>query len=474
MEKHFPANKSIIIAISGLLLLRFFSLALYPLMDTTEARYGEMARIMLETQNWVTPMFDYGVPFWGKPPMFTWLSALGYSVFGVNEFGARAPHLLVGAGILLLIYPFATFTFKSARSGLFACVILTSTAAFLIFSGSVMTDTALTFSITMAMVGFWMAWVTGEKKWGYLFFIGLAFGLLSKGPLAIVLVGISLFLWLSINRQWSLLWGRLPWITGPLLMLIIAIPWYVLAELRTPGFLDYFIVGEHIKRFLVSGWEGDLYGSAHTQPRGMIWLLGLIALMPWTPILMTQLGRIWRHASIQNDEYSGVLSYLICWMLAPLLLFTMAGNILISYVMPALPAAALLITYLQLKRPIRKVWYGIGAITPALLILVVIVLNTSTVDKLSDKQLAASWLNTPEHKQAQLYYVGEKSFSSQYYSRGIVESITGNVQAWAGKQLQPFFFIQPKTSQALSVISKTWQCVLKSENTKRQLFYCSK
>jgi 4-amino-4-deoxy-L-arabinose transferase-like glycosyltransferase len=59
------------------LLLRLISLAAYPLMDTTEARYGEMARLMVETGNWLTPQFDYGVPFWGKPPLFTWMSAYG-------------------------------------------------------------------------------------------------------------------------------------------------------------------------------------------------------------------------------------------------------------------------------------------------------------------------------------------------------------------------------------------------------------
>ena len=51
---------------------------MYPLFDTTEARYGEIARIMYETQNWVTPQFDYNIPFWGKPPMQTWLSALSF------------------------------------------------------------------------------------------------------------------------------------------------------------------------------------------------------------------------------------------------------------------------------------------------------------------------------------------------------------------------------------------------------------
>ena len=68
-----PSAKLLLILLISCLALRFISLSLYPLMDTTEARYGEMARIMFETGNWITPMFDYNVPFWGKPPIFTWL-----------------------------------------------------------------------------------------------------------------------------------------------------------------------------------------------------------------------------------------------------------------------------------------------------------------------------------------------------------------------------------------------------------------
>ncbi|NMS31044.1 ArnT family glycosyltransferase, partial [Vibrio parahaemolyticus] len=82
------------------LLLRLISLAAYPLMDTTEARYGEMARLMVETGNWLTPQFDYGVPFWGKPPLFTWMSAYGIELFGLNEFAVRAPHWLAGVATI--------------------------------------------------------------------------------------------------------------------------------------------------------------------------------------------------------------------------------------------------------------------------------------------------------------------------------------------------------------------------------------
>src|SRR3954451_19156906 len=69
-----------------ILFLRLATLSFYPLIDPTESRYSEMGRKMLETGNWLMPQFDYGVPFWGKPPLGVWLTAASLAVGGVNEF----------------------------------------------------------------------------------------------------------------------------------------------------------------------------------------------------------------------------------------------------------------------------------------------------------------------------------------------------------------------------------------------------
>lgn len=108
---------------------------------------------------------------------------------------------------------------------------------------------------------------------------------MSKGPLALVLTGFPITLWTVWNREWKNVWNSLPWIKGALLMLALSLPWYLLAERQTPGFLHYFIVGEHFQRFTVKGWQGDLYGSGHASPLGTIWLYGLTMFLPWTLLL---------------------------------------------------------------------------------------------------------------------------------------------------------------------------------------------
>ncbi|MDP5253157.1 MULTISPECIES: glycosyltransferase family 39 protein [unclassified Vibrio] len=320
-------------------LIRLLSLSAYPLMDTTEARYGEMARIMVETGNWITPQFDYGVPFWGKPPLFAWMSALGINTLGVNELAVRFPHWLLG---LITVAMLAWFARRQGISGLKAAFVLSTSVIFTIASGAVMTDMALTFSLTLAMIGFYLAWHE-HRHWTYVGFIGLAVGMLAKGPLVIVLMGLAILPWVVIvfgfRTGLKRLFTELPLIRGTLLMLVISVPWYVLAERATPGFLDYFIVGEHIKRFLVSGWQGDLYGTAHERLRGTIWLYALAGFMPWSLVLIYRLMNPKR--SRQWWRFSAETLYYVLWGIAPMVLFTLAGNILPAYVLPGIPGLVL-------------------------------------------------------------------------------------------------------------------------------------
>ncbi|MCB5163149.1 ArnT family glycosyltransferase [Marinomonas algarum] len=465
-----PSIRFLMILLISCLGLRLLSLSLYPLMDTTEARYGEMARIMFETGDWITPMFDYNVPFWGKPPLFTWLSSLGFRLFGINEFAARVPHLAVGTGVIGLVYLFAKNAFLSAKIGLFSAVLLASTFSFILLSGAVMTDTALTFSITLSMISFWQAWSHRGKYWGYLFFVGLALGMLSKGPLAVVLIGMSLTLWLLPNGRWKRLWEVLPWGYGSLLFLLLSVPWYAMAEYKTPGFLDYFIVGEHIKRFIVSGWQGDLYGTAHERTRGTIWLYAFISMLPWSPILLWQWVRSIQEGKDTEERSDGFGSFLLLWMIAPLLLFSFSGNILASYTMPCLPPAALLLAHLHQQRPLPNWLYKVGVITPILLITLVTTLHFEIIHPKSQKAILTVWEQQAEALESDLFFLHKRPFSGQYYSGGKAKKQQGEVTTWLPLQQRPFFIVQPKNA---STIYPDWTCTNRGETKKETLLFCT-
>lgn len=425
-------RKWIWIGLGVLLALRVLMIFWLPFTDTTEARYAEIARKMVETGDWITPQYDYGVPFWAKPPLHTWLSALGMVIFGVGPFGARIFIMGTALGVLALLYGWARR--EAGRDmALLAVAVTASGLLFFIASAFVMTDMTMVLGTTAAMVGFHRG-VSGEgsaRRWGLLFFAGLGIGLLAKGPVAVVLTGLPIGLWILIGNRWRLL-ARLPWLTGLALALAIAAPWYVAAELKTPGFLRYFIIGEHYERFVVSGWQGDLYGAGHARPKGTIWLFWLGTFLPWTlflGVLLTRMGRV--IGAFRSDE-AGWYSYLTLWVLAPLLLFTPAANILAAYTLPGLPAAALLLLSLW-----GAVFGGAGARTRVLfasamagmmaLYLAVTVLAYTAPDVLnlrSDQRLVAA--AEERARDAQLSVWPERSYSAEFYTKGQSRAITGD------------------------------------------------
>lgn len=413
-------------ALIFLLISRVLSMWFIPLNDSTEARYGEIARKMLETGNWVTPLHDYGVPFWAKPPLSTWLSALSMKWFGVNEFAVRLPGLLLSIGVLWLVGALAK-KHSGPVVARAAVLVLASTLYFFLDAGTVMTDPSLLFCVTLAVVSFWRALSYQQKIWSYVFFVSLGLGLLAKGPIAIVLVGLPLFFWVLIRNQWLNLWKSLPWFTGVLIALVIALPWYVLAEQRTPGFLNYFIIGEHINRFLVPGWTGDKYGMAHHAPFGMVWVYAIAGIFPWSLLCSPWLIRYWRGIpSLFGGSGDGWLSYLFLCMATPLLFFTFSSNIIYPYVFPSLPMFALFFTEMWNRShnslTKSRLLVPLSLSTGFLFLLGVGAFNLKPeLIAKTQKFMVTAWKQQHPAKGSQLlYWAYQTEFSAQFYAHGKV------------------------------------------------------
>ncbi len=448
------------------ILMRLASLAMYPLMDTTEARYGEIARIMLETGNWVTPQIDYDTPFWGKPPLYAWASAVSIALFGNHEFSQRLPHFLAALAILWLIWTFARSLGVTRRRALLSTAIVATSVGYIITAGTVMTDTLLTLGMTLAMIGFWRGW-HGDRLWVYLMYVGLAIGLLAKGPLIIVLVGLALFPWLvwqyGLLRMWKELWLRLHPLSGLALMFALALPWYLLAEQATPGFLQYFIIGEHFQRFIDSGWQGDLYGSGHARPKGSIWLFWLVFAFPWSFLLLWNLqqrlrGKLPSHT--RDPQTAGLSLFLVLWLISPMLLFSMAANILPAYVLPGIPALGLV---LVLTFPFRESrWSKWLFLTGPLIAGAVVMLVIFRIgDQFSEKTLLEHGIDSTDP----IYYLTNRPYSAQFYSHG-----------QAKKGLEPpqhgRFYLVLKPAQQTGTLAK--DCLQRAANAEHILLFCQR
>ena len=168
--------------LAAVLCAPLLGMAWLPLTDTTEPRYAEIARIMAESGDWITPWFAPGVPFWGKPPLAFWSQALSTRLFGMNEFALRLPSWLATLGTIGLIYSYAKAWVGASTSRLAAIIYSSCTLVFMM-SGAVITDPFLALGPTLCMTGWAMAARQPSWFWRYSFFFGLAIGLLAKGPL---------------------------------------------------------------------------------------------------------------------------------------------------------------------------------------------------------------------------------------------------------------------------------------------------
>ncbi len=419
----------------AIVVVRLVTLAAYPLTDPTEARYGEIARKMLETRQWIMPQFEYGVPFWGKPPLSTWLSAAAMGVFGVNEFAARLPSLLLMMGCGMLVYWLGALR-ADRDAALWSLAIFATTGLIFVAAGAVMTDPALAFGTTLAMAGFWVA-VNGPASKqglaGYAFFVGLAIGLLGKGPVAVILT-------LRADRRLDAVDAAVARGVGPravghgtLLLAALVLPWYWAAERATPGFLEYFLVGEHWKRFTQPGWTGDLYGAAHARPRGIIWLFWLGVALPWS---LVAAGWLVRAAAMRRGELRTLLddpwrAYFLLWAVTPMLFFTVSGNVLPTYVLPGLPALALLVAdvwrppaddSVALRPTVRHVLVT-GLVICIAFVVAIGVLRGRMENELSHKALTRTVAAQRSGSDQRLVYMTQQPVSALFYSQGAATKV---------------------------------------------------
>ena len=418
------ASRLLWIAVAAAAAARLLMLGAFPLMDPTESRYAEIARQMFALNDWVTPWIAPGEAFWGKPPFSFWMSAASFQLFGVSDFAARLPHWI--GGLLVAGLTWQWLSLRSRREAALGAALLAGSLLFFVAAGAVMTDMALAIGLVAVMRGYWLALHGPPARRGReqaLMFAGLAIALLAKGPVALMAaVPLAVHAWRS--RHVMNVLREIRWVLGGFLVLACVLPWYVAAEVRTPGFLQYFIVGEHWQRFVDSGWQGDLYGHAHAFPRGTIWTFAVLAFLPWSIVIPAIAWKRRGHATAVPPEDRELSIYLWLWALVPCVVFTLSGNILWTYVLPAIPALAMLSAMFLARlpegaAPERTVAAGIGVTVVATLALVAAFNVGGWDDHRSMKSLVAEYRSASRGEP--LVFFRQVPYSASFYSGGAAE-----------------------------------------------------
>ena len=186
-----------------------------------------------------------------NPPLLYWLQAGSFKVFGLSEFGMRLWIVVFATLGCVATYAFGQSIFDRA-TGLIASGVLATTALYFSLARLIILDMVVSTWITLALFCFYQALYRppscGRRLWFYGFSAACAFGVLTKGIMALAVPGPFIVLWLSYTRQWRLL---LPvyWIECCAVFLAITAPWHVLVSLKNPEFLYKYFIVEHFLRY---------------------------------------------------------------------------------------------------------------------------------------------------------------------------------------------------------------------------------
>jgi len=306
-------------------LIFFFHLGAYGFWEPDEARYGEIAREMLAMRDFIVPHLNF-VAYVEKPPLLYWLTALSFRVFGVSEFAAR---LVPATSALLGVL--ATFVFADRvmdrRRAIMASAILATAPLYAVMAQVLTTDMLLSALVTIALFAFFLHYRDGGI-WCWIAYVAMALATLTKGPVAIALPALTMlvFLWWEGALRGSL--RRFHAIAGAMLVVAIVAPWFVAISIREPGFLDFYFVGEHIRRIFDSSFS-------HGEPFYFYVPVLIAGLLPWS-LLVPFLT--WRRI-IPN----AARRYCVIASLVIIGTFSASSGKLIPYVIPAFPPLAVLL-----------------------------------------------------------------------------------------------------------------------------------
>lgn len=309
------------------------------LIDPTEARYATVAEIMSSSDDWLTPRLprpEGNIAYLGKPPLHFWLTAATYSLFDVDEWTSRLPSYLSALFILCIIYTFCKKYFTQQIAYL-SILITFSSAMFFFLAGASVTDMSLCAFTTATLIYCYSA-ITDppdNKKNFYISSLFCSLAFLTKGPVALALIGLPVFIFCSIKKDFGF-FKKTPWLTCLLIFLLISSPWFILSEIKNPGFSKYFFWNENIARYLFKDY-GDKYGSGHVEPYGMSWLMLVAAFCPWSLVLIYSLTKNGIKKSWLWISEDPARLYIFISSISPSLFFTFVRQLHAMYLLPAIP-----------------------------------------------------------------------------------------------------------------------------------------
>ena len=344
----------------GLFCILFFGLILFVwqlgrtgLVDETPPLFAAASRAMAETGNWLSPQVN-GLPRFDKPPLIYWLMGLVFSIPGntswdpLGTWAARLPSalstilLMLALGDTMMKYPQEDHNFNR-RTAVITSLVFGLSPLVIIWGRIAVSDALLSSTIGICLIFKWRRFANPEGEVWWLSWIFLSFAVLTKGPVAIVLSGLTILFFGLFQKNFFGILKILRVLPGLLIVVVISLPWYII-QLITEGkpFLDSFFGYHNLQRF-------TSVVNSHGEPWWFFLVVLCIASFPLTPFLLISIWKNFCNLSKRSGRLikkpdKSFFEFSFFWLISVFVFFTISATKLPSYWLPATPAASVLVS----------------------------------------------------------------------------------------------------------------------------------
>ncbi len=316
----------------------------FPLIDMDEGAYAAVSREMVLTGSWLTTMLN-GEPFFHKPALMYWTQSIGLLIFGEERFSYRFPSLVAFAFWLMATYQFTKRFLDTETAHAFLWISLFSIGVLISLKAAI-PDAWLILFISLGIYKGYEFIVEDQERALMWAFVWTGFGILAKGPIALVVVAGTLFFYLLAEKNGRLLIRAMFFWKGWVLLLLVVLPWYLLqVYLFGQQFLDEFFGKHNVGRFMnaMESHNGNV----------LYYVVDLMFLtLPFLPILFKSFIPWFKDA-----KQSNVNRMMLIWFLLVFVFFTVAATKLPHYLMYGVPPVLIMMAYYFKRMNIK---WGLG------------------------------------------------------------------------------------------------------------------
>jgi hypothetical protein len=323
--------KSAVYLLVALALLLFLPKLDMPLLDPDEGLYAAIAREMQTRGDWVVPHVN-GLPYLEKPPLYFWLTALTFQLFGPSEWATRLWSAVSALGTVLLTWRIGRRLY-GPPAGLIAGIVMATLVGNALYVRRASTDQLFIFCLTLAMYGFLRDAERPDRGRArfLLFYVGAALAVLAKGFIGVVFPVLIVGLGLAVVRRLS--WRELNWGWGAAVFAALAMPWHALVAWRSPGLFNFYVIDNHLLRFL----DARRYVEDDVPSSTLAFLVAsFLWAFPWSVFLLAR-------REPDGSPQARWRPIIIIWLIAIVGLFALSRFKHEYYALPAFPALAVLV-----------------------------------------------------------------------------------------------------------------------------------